>query len=64
MNFFYSYQTDRGTVRTSNQDSLMVKVIQSAGNQAFLAAVCDGVGGLTHGELTILKTVEMLGKWA
>ena len=64
MNFFYSYQTDRGTVRTSNQDSLMVKVIQSAGNQAFLAAVCDGVGGLTHGELTSRKTVEMLGKWA
>ena len=64
MNFFYSYQTDRGMVRASNQDSLMVKVIQSAGGQAFLAAVCDGVGGLTHGELTSRKTVEMLGRWA
>ena len=64
MNFFYSYQTDRGTVRASNQDSLMVKVIQSAGSQAFLAAVCDGVGGLAQGEITSRKTVEMLGRWA
>jgi len=63
MKFIYSCQTDTGTVRENNQDSLVVKSLCMEGTSVLLAAVCDGVGGLSFGELASRKAVEMISSW-
>lgn len=64
MKYIYSCQTDIGTVRNTNQDSLLVKSINHHGRMALLSAVCDGVGGLSRGEAASRKTADMLAAWA
>lgn len=63
MRYQYSYQTDKGNFRVSNQDSLLVTGIRTEYGLALLAAVCDGVGGLLVGEETSRQTAELLKKW-
>lgn len=63
MRFFYSCYTDIGTIRAVNQDSLLVKTWNQDGHKAVLAAVCDGVGGLSQGEWASRRTAEMLSSW-
>jgi len=64
MKFFYACQTDKGVARFTNQDSLLVKSMGSDGSSAPLAVGCDGVGGLSRGEITSRKAAKMLGQWA
>lgn len=64
MRFIYAYQTDKGTTRSNNQDSLIVKSISVGKSNVLLAAVCDGVGGLKFGERTSRRAAELLGAWA
>lgn len=63
MKYMYACQTDIGISRSSNQDSLIVKTVKNDGNTALLAAVCDGVGGLSKGEVTSRRVAKMLGAW-
>lgn len=63
MKFIYSCQTDAGMVREKNQDALVVKSLNIRNHTVLLAAVCDGVGGLSQGELTSRKAAEMLSVW-
>lgn len=64
MKFVYSCQTDRGTVRPVNQDALLVKHVNAGGHMVLLAAVCDGVGGLSCGELASGRAAQLLASWA
>lgn len=64
MKYIYSCQTDIGSVRHTNQDSLIVKSVNNHGQTALLAAVCDGVGGLSRGEVASRKAADMLATWA
>lgn len=63
MKFIYSCRTDKGPVRPSNQDSLIVKTVNHGTKKALLAAVCDGVGGMKHGGLASRRAAELLGAW-
>lgn len=63
MKFVYSCQTDIGTTRAVNQDSLVIKSLNIKGCNVLMAAVCDGVGGLKYGEKTSRRAVEMLSQW-
>lgn len=63
MQYIYSCQTDVGTVRENNQDSLVVKSLNLENHKVAFAAVCDGVGGLSHGERASRTSVEMLSSW-
>lgn len=63
MNFNYSCQTNQGEVRESNQDSLLVKSGVMNGHSVLLAAICDGVGGLSQGEWCSRRAVELLSSW-
>lgn len=56
-------QTDAGTTKTVNQDSLTVKVINTVCGEATIAVLCDGMGGLEHGELASAVTVRAYEKW-
>ena len=63
MRFTYSCRTDKGTVRENNQDSLVVKSAALGASRVALAAVCDGVGGLSRGEEASRKAAELLSAW-
>ena len=57
--------TDAGIIKEINQDSLSVKVVNSLrgkGKIAF-AIVCDGMGGLEHGELASREAVMAFNNW-
>ncbi len=56
--------TDAGKVRRINQDSAMIKVANTGrhGRISFVA-VCDGMGGLSRGEVASCKTVRALENW-
>lgn len=50
MNCIACCGTDIGTSRKVNQDAVSIKNRKIHGTDCYMAIVCDGVGGLTHGE--------------
>ena len=50
MNFLISATTDIGIAKATNQDSLSVKVLNTAQGRMVFAILCDGMGGLDLGE--------------
>lgn len=61
--FVVAAQTDKGTVKTVNQDSLTVKVIETAYGEVAFAVLCDGMGGLSLGEVASGHTVKRFEMW-
>ena len=51
MNFLTAAHTDVGIRKKTNQDSLMVRVADTEYGQVCMAVMCDGMGGLSKGEL-------------
>ena len=52
-----------GSVKTVNQDAYCVFVGQAGPQEVGLLAVCDGVGGLSSGELASSVAVRELSRW-
>lgn len=63
MKYYYSCQTDIGIKRPVNEDAIMVKTARIKNHTIVLAAVCDGVGGLTKGDITSRKALTMMSAW-
>lgn len=63
MHFLTALHTDIGTVKKVNQDSLFLKVAQSEFGEIAMAGVCDGLGGLSKGELASKTVVEFFSNW-
>ena len=64
MRFYTASATDIGTKKRINQDSLSLKsFITPIGNVA-LAVLCDGMGGLSHGEIASRLIVSAFEDWA
>lgn len=64
MEFFISAQTDIGTTKNTNQDSFTVKAASTEKcGKILLAVVCDGMGGLSKGELASSTVVKEFGYW-
>ena len=59
----YAVHTDKGTVKKMNQDSALVKKAATEHGDILFAVVCDGMGGLSYGELASAETVEALQEW-
>ena len=55
--------TDKGDVRRVNQDSLLIKKAMIAGKTVTLACVCDGLGGLSKGEIASSIAIDRLSHW-
>lgn len=64
MNFIISAQTDIGLTKSTNQDSLTVKVIASPAGRMTLAVLCDGMGGLEKGEVASATVIKAFDTWA
>lgn len=63
MDFLVSVHTDKGLVKPTNQDSLCVKTASTPAGNVALGAVCDGMGGLSHGELASASVIIALSEW-
>ena len=63
MNFMISANTDAGLIKSTNQDSMSVKVIHTCQGEMAFAIVCDGMGGLQKGELASASVLRAFDQW-
>lgn len=56
--YIAGYCTDTGIQKKINQDSLCIRRMIYQGEQMLLAVVCDGMGGLSKGEMASAETVH------
>lgn len=63
MEIITAYYTNAGRVKSMNQDSLSVKVVNSPQGKIVFAMVCDGMGGLEHGELASKEAILAMNQW-
>lgn len=63
VNFIVDYHTDEGIRKKINQDALMIKIAKVKEGRCGLFVVCDGMGGLSMGELASATTIKSLSTW-
>lgn len=63
MSYFVAYNTDIGLKKKTNEDSIAVKILDTPKGRAVLAIVCDGMGGLSAGELASKEVILAFGRW-
>lgn len=63
MDIIAACYTDAGSIKEMNQDSLSVKVVNSPNGKILFAIVCDGMGGLEHGEVASREVVVAFNNW-
>lgn len=63
MHYMAVADTDIGISKDSNQDSILVKHASSAVGEVLMAVVCDGMGGLSKGELASATVIREFSKW-
>ena len=52
-----------GNTRDENQDSIVLRALQQQQKYFVVAAVCDGIGGLEHGELASQIVIKQIEEW-
>lgn len=63
MKFLINFHTDIGTGRAINEDSFAVLKATAGGHRAAVLAVCDGMGGLSRGELASKEVACAFSHW-
>lgn len=63
MNFIISANTDIGTTKSTNQDSLTVKRLSTPLGTMVFAVMCDGMGGLAKGEVASASVIRAFDNW-
>ncbi len=63
MDFIVAMHTDKGIKKSTNQDSLFVKVANTGQGKVVFSAVCDGMGGLAKGELASATVLRAFSDW-
>lgn len=63
MNFIVSASTDIGIKKATNQDSLSVKVFNTSCGKMVFAVLCDGMGGLSKGEVASANLIDAFDEW-
>lgn len=63
MNFLTTACTDIGTVKKTNQDSMCIKTARCDMGNILMAVLCDGMGGLSKGELASATVVRAFSAW-
>lgn len=64
MRYFGSAMTDIGISKQTNQDSVCLKIAKTKKHgQIVMALMCDGMGGLSKGELASATVVRTLVQW-
>lgn len=63
MEYVISAATDIGISKDTNQDSFGVKVVDTQLGKIAIAVMCDGMGGLSKGEVASATVVDAFQKW-
>lgn len=63
MNYIVTANTDIGTVKSTNQDSLTVKIINTPLGRMVFSVLCDGMGGLSKGEVASASVIRAFDSW-
>lgn len=63
MRFIATADTDIGISRSTNQDSVLIKHASTDSGEVLMAVVCDGMGGLSRGELASATVIRAFSKW-
>lgn len=64
MNYIVAAATDIGLTKKTNQDSYSAKVFSCQLGKIVFAIVCDGMGGLSKGEIASATVVRAFRNWA
>lgn len=56
-------ESDIGIARDINQDSVLIKHATYGSNEVLMAIVCDGMGGLSRGEIASATVIREFEKW-
>lgn len=64
MKFCIMGATDTGTSRPTNQDSMFAKRFMTGWGECAFAVLCDGMGGLQHGEIASASITAAFADWA
>lgn len=63
MKYLATADTDIGISKSTNQDSLLIKHAEVNDQEILAAIVCDGMGGLSKGELASATVIRAFSKW-
>ena len=61
--FIVACHTDVGIKKETNQDSVVLKIISDGKHEILLALLCDGMGGMSKGELASATVVRAFSEW-
>ena len=63
MRYVAGCKSNIGRVRENNQDAVVLRTFERRGDNFIVLAVCDGIGGLEHGEMASSLTVARIEAW-
>ena len=63
MEFLVSASTDIGISKKTNQDSYGITVVDTRLGKMVIAVLCDGMGGLSKGEIASATVIDAFHKW-
>ncbi|MBQ8350087.1 MAG: serine/threonine-protein phosphatase [Ruminococcus sp.] len=63
MEYIAAADTDIGISKKINQDSICVKSARTSQGRAALIMICDGMGGLSKGELASASVIRSFAQW-
>ncbi len=64
MQYMAIAETDIGITRATNQDSVLIKHGKlENGKEILMVIVCDGMGGLSNGEVASATVIKSFAKW-
>lgn len=63
MDFIISATTDIGNTKNTNQDSYNARIINTQAGRMAFAVLCDGMGGLSKGEVASASVVKAFCNW-
>jgi serine/threonine protein phosphatase PrpC len=63
LNYLTAVHTDVGLKKTTNQDSICLNIADTSIGKVAFAVLCDGMGGLSKGELASATLIRAFKKW-
>ena len=63
MEYIIAAYTDIGISKNINQDAYLVKVVEHKKEKMFFAIICDGMGGLSEGEIASATVINAFNVW-
>jgi len=63
VHFTVAAETDVGTTKEINQDSILVRHGKYSEGEVLMAVICDGMGGLDKGELASATVIRAFLQW-